>query len=542
MPEGVVARLDSVLISADELRDFVAHMPQGLRSRKGGDEAREDYLRSLLARYLMELEARAQGLDTLQAFHQSVIPRWREHLIEVYRQENLRGPVEVSEEEIRRYYEENALGRRRQLAGIMLPEEERAREILERLSDGEAFEDLARQYSVDKNTAQRGGVWGFISPQEARRLKIPNAIFHTLPTGSVSDVLPLGKRYLVIRFLADSVSTLQQEHARILNYLRAEKRRDYARRHLEDLTKTLQWKLEEEGLHLILEKTRERPALLLGQLTSTEAARPLFSYQGGTVAVKDYLEAIWEEPLARSGWAVRDSAEIVSTARTLLMEEALLVEAARRQGIPERVEQREWLERERRDLVVEQLRQREVLDKVVVSEAEVRKFYEEHSEFFRQSQEFYLVEVLVETAEEADALRQRLDSGEELHALAAGHTIRPGAAADSGMVHLHGRDRYRWPLLYTVAKEAELEEIVGPVQTKKGFSIFKVFAREGGELAPFAEVEDQARSFARLQQRQLLFEEFVDSLRQKYDDRITLFPDELPKALPDAFLEQFKAP
>jgi parvulin-like peptidyl-prolyl isomerase len=171
----------------------------------------------------------------------------------------------------------------------------------------------------------------------------------------------------------------------------------------------------------------------------------------------------------------------------------------------------------------------------------VLQVYEEHGEAFRQSQEFYLIEVLVETREEADALRVRLEGGEHLHTLAIGHSIRPGAAEDSGVLHLQGRDRYARPDLYNAAKEAELEEIVGPVQGKEGYSLFKVFAREGGEIAPFAEVEKKARSFAHLGTKQRLFEEFVDALHEKYRDRITVYSDKLEQALPEAFLKQHKA-
>ena len=537
-----VASVDSMFISGEELREFIVQMPQGLRSRKEGDVARRDYLRSLLARYLMELEVRERGLDTLQTVREAVVPGWHERLIEAYRQENLRGPVEVSEEEIGRYYEENHLGPRRQLAGIILPEKDRAEEVLERLVAGEAFEDLAQQYSVDKNTASRGGVWGFISLQEARKLKIPDEIFHTLPTGAISNVLPLGKRYLVMRFLADSVSTLENERARILDFLRLEKREQYAHQHIENLAATLEWKLEEEGLRLILQKTLGRSALPLHYLTVTEAAQTLFSYQGGAISVEDYLQTLWQDPSrARSGWGVRDSAEIASVAADLVMKPALLVQAARRQGIDARPEQVAWLEKARWSFALEQLRRQEVLDKVVVSDAEVLQVYEEHGEAFRQSQEFYLIEVLVETREEADALRVRLEGGEHLHTLAIGHSIRPGAAEDSGVLHLQGRDRYARPDLYNAAKEAELEEIVGPVQGKEGYSLFKVFAREGGEIAPFAEVEKKARSFAHLGTKQRLFEEFVDALHEKYRDRITVYSDKLEQALPEAFLKQHKA-
>ncbi|MEC7227635.1 MAG: hypothetical protein VXW00_12250, partial [Candidatus Latescibacterota bacterium] len=61
LPAGSVARVDSTLIDAEYVRGFVDRVSPGLRSPNTGDEARRDYMRSILARHLLEIEARARG-------------------------------------------------------------------------------------------------------------------------------------------------------------------------------------------------------------------------------------------------------------------------------------------------------------------------------------------------------------------------------------------------------------------------------------------------------------------------------------------------
>ena len=540
---GVVARIGDTVLQAGELRDFAISTPQNLRSKQEGAAARQDYLRSLLVKHLLYLEAQVWELQESMEVQKQVEANWHQHLIEVYRNEQPAIQVEVDEAEIRRYFEENDLGRQRQLSGILVEEESQAQEVLAKLAAGESFADLARQYSVHKGSAAQGGVWGYISRQQARRLKIPAKVFRELPVGVVSDILPINKRYLVMRFLQDQPGSLAEHRSRIHAMLHAGKLKEANREQVRSLAREFDWKIEAAGLELLLKKATAYPAVHRQHFPPREAIQPLFTYQGGQVTVGEYVDALWEDAgRAPTGWGMKDSAAVVAAAESTVMESAILLAAAKRAGIPERPAEQNWLEQTRWEFMVRQVRKEEVEDKAAVSEEEAKEFYQSHEELFRKSDQFDLIEVLVATKEKAQNLLATLERGDAtLLDLAQEHTIRTESQEEPGKVHLHGRDRYVNPQLYEAVQEAAIGEIVGPVQVKGGYSLFKVLRREEGELPPFSRMARRARSLLRQQKEDRIFAELVDELLEKYQDRITIYQDELAAALPDTLIQRLTA-
>ena len=537
---GVVARIGDTVLQASELRDFAISTPQNLRSKQEGAAARQDYLRSLLVKHLLYLEGQVWELQESVEVQKRVAASWHQHLIEIYRNEQPPIQVEVDEEEIRRYFEENDLGRQRRLAGILVEKESQAQEVLAKLAASESFADLARQYSVHKGSATQGGVWGYISRQQARRLKIPDEVFRELPVGVVSDILPINKRYLVMRFLQDRPGSLEEQRSRIHSVLHARKLKEAKKEQIRSLAREFGWKIESAGLELFLKKAAAYPAVHRQHFSPREAIQPLFTYQGGQVTVGAYVDALWEDAgRVRAGWGMKDSAAVVAAAESTVMESAILLAAAKRAGIPERPEEQDWLEQTRWEFMVRQVRKEEVEDKAVVSEEEAEEFYQSHEDLFRKSDQFDLIEVLVETQEKAQTLLATLERGDaSLIDLAQEHTIRTESQEEPGKVHLHGRDRYVNPQLYEAVQEAEIGDLVGPVQVKGGYSLFKVLRRTEGELPPFSKMARRAHSLLRRQKEDQIFAELVDELLEKYQDRITIYQDELATALPDTLLQR----
>ena len=540
---GVVARLGDTVLQAGELRDFAISTPRNLRSKQEGAAARQDYLRSLLVKHLLYLEAQVWELQESMEVQKRLAASWHQHLIEVYRNEQPSIQVEVDEADIRRHFEEKDLGSQRQLAGILVEEESQAQEVLAKLAAGESFADLARQYSVHKGSAAQGGVWGYISRQQARRLKIPDEVFRELPMGVVSDILPINKRYLVMRFLQDRPGSLNEHRSRIRSVLHAGKLKEAKREQVRSLAREFGWKIESAGLELLLKKAAAYSPVHRRHFSAREAVQPLFTYQGGQVTVGEYVDALWEDAgRALSGWGMKDSAAVVATAESTVMESAILLEAAKRAGIPERSEEQNWLEQTRWEFMVRQVRREEVADKAVVSEEEAKEFYQSHEDLFRKSDQFDLIEVLVETEEKAQDLFTTLERGDAtLIDLAQEHTIRTESQEEPGKVHLHGRDRYVNPQLYEAVQAAEIGELVGPVQVKGGYSLFKVLRRIEGELPPFSKVARRAHSLLSRQKEDQLFEELVAELLEKYQDRITIYQNELEAALPDTLIQRLAA-
>ena len=535
---GVVARIDSTSISAAEMRDFVVQMPQSLRLQGQGDPARKRYLHSMLAKYLLVLEAKERGLDTAEVVQTKVMHYWRQHLVDTYRQLALAPNVQVSEEEVGAYFAHSGLDRKRQMAGILVEEDSTAKQIYEQLETGEDFAQLAAEYTIDERSASQGGILGFIDLEQARRLQIPDEVFRSLPSGQLSPILPMGTRYQIVRFLQDQPVPLAEKRQQIRDILYERKRLEQERAEIATLARKLDVQLVPEGLEILLDKAALHTRVRLAHLTDEEVGQPLFTYKGGQIALGDYLNALWKDMRALSGWGVRDSAEVIDTARELLLMPALLAEAAQRAGLEEMADGQQRLAEIRTEFMIKQLRQEEVIDQSEASQEEARDFYDDNEELFREPAQYIVVEVLVETEVEAAGLLRAIAQGATLGMLAQKHTIRPGMKKEDGLLHLGEYERLTLPRLFKAVKAADLNKITGSEHVEGGYSIFKVLNRQGGELSPFFQVEKKARALVRGQKREQFFEDLIDDLLDKYKERIAVSDSALAAALPDAFLQR----
>lgn len=541
---GVVARVDSTSISAAEMRDFVFEMPQSLRLSGQGNRVRERYLRSLLAKHLLVLEAKERGLDTAEVVQAKVMPYWRQYLVNTYRRLVLAPNVQVSPEEVRAYFAHSGLDRKRQMAGILVEKDSTAKQVYEQLKAGGDFARLAAEYTIDERSAAQGGVLGFIDLEQARRLQIPDEVFRNLPSGQPSSILPMGTRYQIVRFLQDQPVPLAEKRQQIRDILYERKRLEQEEVEIATLARKLDVQLVPAGVELLLNKAALHTRVRLTHLAAEEAAQPLFTYKGGQVSLREYLNALWTDMRALSGWGMRDSAEVVDTARELVLIPALLAAAAQRAGLEEMADGQQRLEEIRTEFMIKQLRAEEIIDQSEASREEARDFYENNKELFREPAQYIVVEVLVETEVEAAGLLRAIEQGATLGTLAQEYTIRRDMKEKDGLMHLGEYERLTQPQLFKAVQAASLDKITGPVHVKDGYSIFKVLNREGGELSSFFQVEKKARALVRGQKREQLFEQLVDDLLDKYKERIAVSARALEAALPDTFLQRhaWKAP
>jgi len=541
LPVGSVAQIDSTLIDTGYVRMFVDQVAPGLRSSNTGDDARQDYMRSILARHLLEIEARSRGLHEDDVIQTEFRRLWRQRLIEAYRRQILPGEVEISEEEIRTYFVESGLDRRREMAGILVDDEALAQRIRQELAAGADFGQLARAHSIDERSREQDGVLGFIDLLQARRLQVPDAFFRDLPAGRVSEVLPMGRRFQLVRFGSEQPVPYKELRADIYELIYKQKFGELEKREVQRMERRLDLKMVPQGLALLLEKGDLYTRLRSEQLSEEEHQVALFAYKGGQITLGDYVEILSRDMRSLSGWGLNDEEEVREVASKLVLTQVMLFEGAKRAGIADRPGQRAWAENTQRRLLIEELRRREVVEPLSVTRQEARNYYQDHEALFVESDEYILVEVLVDTEEEAHALRQQIDEGMTISSLAQEYTQRADAKEEAGLMHMGDYERLAMPQLYKAVSEAEREQVVGPIQVREGYSLFKVMDRRPGQLKPFDKVERKARALVRAEKKEVRFEDWIDQLMEEYADRIAVSQEMLAQALPDTFLTRLAA-
>ena len=205
-----------------------------------------------------------------------------------------------------------------------------------------------------------------------------------------------------------------------------------------------------------------------------------------------------------------------------------------------------------RQMFVSQVQQRDIADKISVTEDESKAYYEAHKNEFTTPSQITLREILIEVPTaaaginvgqdddaraEAEAIRTRLLAGEPFARL-AGEVSDAPSRANGGLIGPVSHDELAAALQELVdgMKVGELTEVI---RTPRGYQILKLEARTDTQIRTFEQARDDIGN--------KVGDQKIAGERLKYLDRlrtqatITFRNDELKKAYEQALADRQKA-
>ena len=205
----------------------------------------------------------------------------------------------------------------------------------------------------------------------------------------------------------------------------------------------------------------------------------------------------------------------------------LLPKHGRQIGIHEVEHIAKELERTERELLIERLRQTEIIERIDLKESDELAYYEKNKDRYIRPERTSILEVLVDSREEAEKLRSDMEKGGDLDELARRYSKRSTRIRRAGgRMQLLNPDKYG--NLGWEAKDAQVGEIVGPVKTNNGYSVFKVLKKIPAEETEFAQAKGRVRAHLRAEISQQKFDELVAKLRKQYAEQIHIYEENLP--------------
>jgi len=155
-----IASVGSKGITYEEFNRFIEDLPPMARPSLTDTAAVKRILKNYITWKILYFEALKQKLDLSPEFTEEKKKTF-EKLLAQYFIETTNKSINVSEDEIKKYYlanrEEFKIPSRWDLRRIEVKREEEARELLSRLKKGENFEELAKNYSIAPD-AKNGGL------------------------------------------------------------------------------------------------------------------------------------------------------------------------------------------------------------------------------------------------------------------------------------------------------------------------------------------------------------------------------------------------
>jgi parvulin-like peptidyl-prolyl isomerase len=220
-----------------------------------------------------------------------------------------------------------------------------------------------------------------------------------------------------------------------------------------------------------------------------------------------------------------------------LTDEAQFQAALKQEGITE-AELRRNLER---SMMVSQVRNNEVMQKVSVTDEEARAYYEAHATEFTTPAEMTLREILIEvpTSErgvnaaqqddakaKAEEIRQRILKGEPFARLAAEVSASP-SKANGGLIGPLKSDELA-PQLRQLLEKLKVGEVAEVIATTRGFQILKLESRTETRVQTFEQARGAVSERIGEPKSRVALAKYLDGLREQAS--ITWRNDELKRA------------
>ena len=168
----------------------------------------------------------------------------------------------------------------------------------------------------------------------------------------------------------------------------------------------------------------------------------------------------------------------------------------------------------------------EVNSKVAVQDPEVKTFYDQNLERFKQGDSVHAAHILIgvpqnATAEQkaeaktkAAAVLKTIKAGGDFAMLARASSSDPGSAQNGGDLGFFPKGQMT-PAFEEAAFKLKPGVVSALVETPFGFHIIKVLERRAPRTAPFAEVSGQIKDFLVQGQREQKLEQFVEQVKSK---------------------------
>lgn len=188
-PQGkVLATYDGGSVTEGEFMKAVRSMPEHVRVV--AQEKKNEFLDSFVLERILLQEAEAKGVQH-QADVQDFIRQARNRiLVSKLIEQEVDKKLAVTDEEIKAYYDshtdEFVVPYRLRASHILLRDREEAESLLQRIKNGELFEEAAKKYSMDP-TATKGGDLGYVGKGQLIP-EIEEALF-ALKNGEMSSVI-----------------------------------------------------------------------------------------------------------------------------------------------------------------------------------------------------------------------------------------------------------------------------------------------------------------------------------------------------------------
>ncbi|MDP4219402.1 MAG: peptidylprolyl isomerase [Bacteroidota bacterium] len=380
---------------------------------------------------------------------------------------------------------------------------------------GAKFEDVARQSSDDKFTAEKGGDLDFID-REVRRTEKPfDQTAYSLKDGEMSGIIRTSKGYHIIRRDGSyPPKTYDQEKDMLKKLYKQYYFMDDRAQKLAEVKKQNNAHIEQSSVNIFMSRVDStRTSLDTGwskKFTMGERNLALYKIGENTWNIGSLIDSLNAQPGAALS---RNS--ILDLINKDLDDEAIAIMA---KDVSKRFPEFEKIMADYKNgITLFELENKRIWSKVVPDSAKERKYFEEHKARFMWPERVDVSEIYLYNDSIAKVLYKRIINGENFDSLAKKYTERPGFKEKAGHWGLMTKDENE---MSKKAFSFTVDDVREPFSFQSGFSIVKLNRRVPITAKTYEEAKQEVASQYQDELSNELRLEWVSDLRKKYKRQI----------------------
>lgn len=530
--DRVLAEVDGHNITVQEFEDYFRNLKTRFASAEEEFARRRVVLDTMIVDRLLIDEAYRKDIDKLEDLSRAILANKDKFLLDVLYSTHVIDESQVSEADIKDQWE--MLEFKIRASHILVEDLDTAQALLVRIENGENFEKLAYEHSLDPSAKRNRGdlgylLWGALVDDF-------QTVAFAMDIGQVSTPVKTKFGYhivkLVDRLPNDRYASYESMKPDIKRQLTSRARSRQSLKYYEEVRFKYAVSIDTNTCDYLMRKREAMyPPLILAtlpdddfdveQLDRNERELVLATWDGGQMTIYEYLQKAKQIP-SNLKPTLNDYDSLANIVFQLNKMDILVLEGTREglENHPDYLRKIKMF----KELSMADIMRNDSLPKPLPPDEEmIRKYFEDHLDEYTEPAKVHVYEIMLSDELKARKLSKEIKSLNNFKTMAMDLTERPGKRATSGDL---GYIERRWyPEIFDLARKTPFGKVGGPVVTQGKYSIFWLIDKLDEQVRDFLTVK--AEITLRLNQ-ELANESFVKWVElRKSKVHIELYEDVL---------------
>jgi parvulin-like peptidyl-prolyl isomerase len=531
----VVAKVSGKEITVADFEETAEKMENEYLPEKNDLEGKKKVLKVMIDKEVMALKAEAAGYEKEEWF----INLWhgfkQPFMVAALLDEKIIKKVEITEEEVEEYWKQMHYSYT--LSQIVVPNEEDAIEVRNKIMEGMDFADAAEKYSMGA-AAEDGGFIG--SRAIGKILWWVEEALVGMEEEEVSQPLKTSTGYALLKLHKKREIVPEEDKSYARRRLRAIKEKKGVQEYKKKIEKEIGMTFFPDAIDIAYSSLPEdiRMEDIINYKVTRQNAPKLdipekykdkiiCQYDDGVVMLKDF-EKIYESlGLPERPRREYGKESVMQAVHKYIFDKVLAAYAEQKEKILEIPEVAERLANRKERLLVHYLYNEHVKEEVTVTDVEIKEFYEKNKEDLLKKEKRDFSIIVVGDKEVAEEVAEMARKGMRFGDLVAQYSEDPTAKDNLGKTGMVTKGHYPDYDEYAFSIE-KVGGIAGPLEISRGWAVLKLNRIKEAEQPTYSEAYRDIRRKLREREAEELLHKKLEEWRDDYI--IEIYDENLEKA------------